>query len=42
MSHLIKIASRKEFASKELWEMHRLRAKVFKERMGWDESPRLY
>lgn len=36
MSHLIKIASRKEFASRELWEMHRLRAKVFKERMGWE------
>ena len=36
MSHLIKIASRKEFDSKELWEMHRLRAKVFKERMGWE------
>lgn len=36
MSHLIKIASRKEFASRDLWEMHRLRAKVFKERMGWE------
>lgn len=36
MSYLIKIASRKEFASKDLWEMHRLRAKVFKDRMGWD------
>lgn len=36
MSHLIKIASRKEFASKDLWEMHRLRAKVFKGRMGWE------
>jgi acyl homoserine lactone synthase len=36
MSHLIKIASRKEFASKDLWEMHRLRAKVFKDRMGWE------
>lgn len=36
MSHLIKIASRKEFDSRELWEMHRLRAKVFKERMGWE------
>ena len=32
MSHLIKIASRKEFASKDLLEMHRLRAKVFKGR----------
>ena len=36
MSHLIKIAPRKEFASKDLWEMHRLRAKVFKDRMGWE------
>jgi len=35
MSHLIKIASRKEFASKDLWEMHRLRAKIFNDRMGW-------
>ena len=36
MTHLIKIAPRKECDSKELWEMHRLRAKVFKERMGWE------
>jgi len=36
MSHLIKIASRKKFASKDLWEMHRLRAKVFNDRMGWE------
>lgn len=36
MSHTIKIASRKDFKSKELWNMYRLRAKVFKERMGWD------
>lgn len=36
MSYLIKIASRKEFDSMELWEMHRLRARVFKERMGWE------
>lgn len=36
MSNLIKIASRKEFASRELWEMHRLRAKVFNDRMGWE------
>ncbi|MBI5429187.1 MAG: GNAT family N-acetyltransferase [Nitrosomonadales bacterium] len=38
MSHLIKVASRKEFARKDLWEMHRLRAKVFRDRMGWDVS----
>jgi acyl homoserine lactone synthase len=36
MSQVISIASRKEFKSKELWNMYRLRAKVFKERMGWD------
>jgi acyl homoserine lactone synthase len=36
MSYLIKIATRKEFESKELWEMHRLRAIIFKERMGWE------
>jgi len=36
MSHLIKVASRKEYARKDLWEMHRLRAKVFKDRMGWE------
>lgn len=36
MTYLIKIAARKEFESKELWEMHRLRTKVFKERMGWE------
>jgi acyl homoserine lactone synthase len=36
MSHLIKIASRKKFARKDLWEMHRLRAKVFNDRMGWE------
>ncbi|HEX5337724.1 MAG TPA: acyl-homoserine-lactone synthase [Gallionella sp.] len=36
MSYHIKIASRKEFESKGLWEMHRLRTKVFKERMGWE------
>jgi len=36
MSHLINIGTRKEFASKDLWEMHRLRANVFKDRMGWE------
>lgn len=36
MSHLIKVALRKEFVRKDLWEMHRLRAKVFKDRMGWE------
>jgi len=36
MSYLIKIASRREFENRELFEMHRLRAKVFKEKMGWE------
>lgn len=36
MSLSIRIAARKDFSSKELWDMHRLRAKVFKGRMGWD------
>lgn len=36
MSHLIKVASRKEFASKDLREMHKLRAKIFRDRMGWE------
>lgn len=36
MSYLIKIAAREGFKSKELWEMYRLRAKVFKERMDWE------
>ena len=34
----IKIAARKDFQSIELWNMYRLRAKVFKGRMGWDVS----
>ena len=36
MSHLIKIASRRDFNNADLWEMHRLRAKVFKDKLGWD------
>jgi acyl homoserine lactone synthase len=36
MAQLIQIAPRGEFSSKELWGMYKLRAKVFKERMGWD------
>ena len=32
----IRIAARREFKSRELWEMHTLRAKVFKGRLGWD------
>ena len=36
MSLQIQIASRREFPIQELGDMHRLRAKVFKDRMGWD------
>lgn len=36
MSASIQIGPRREFQSNELWDMYRLRAKVFKERMKWD------
>lgn len=36
MSQMIRIAAREEFQRDELTGMYRLRAKVFKERMGWD------
>ena len=36
MPHQIRIASRREFDNEDLWEMHRMRAKVFKDKMGWD------
>jgi acyl homoserine lactone synthase len=36
MSLLIQIAARRDFNIDALGEMHKLRAKVFKERMGWD------
>jgi len=36
MSMQIRIAPRRAFASKELWEMHTLRAKVFRGRLGWE------
>ena len=32
----MQIAARREFKSRELWEMHILRAKVFKGRLGWE------
>jgi len=32
----IRIAPRRAFASNELWEMHTLRAKVFRGRLGWE------
>lgn len=36
MSLTIEIAPRKQFNNVQLWDMHKLRAKVFRERMGWD------
>ncbi|WP_307729115.1 acyl-homoserine-lactone synthase [Massilia sp. IC2-476] len=36
MNMQIKIAARREFKSKDLWEMHTLRAKVFSGRLGWE------
>jgi acyl homoserine lactone synthase len=32
----IRIAARRDFRSRDLWEMHKLRAKVFKDRLGWE------
>lgn len=36
MNMQITIAPRRAFASQELWEMHTLRAKVFRGRLGWE------
>jgi len=36
MSLTVEIASRQHFNRSDLWDMHKLRAKVFRERMGWD------
>ena len=36
MALQIRIAARRDFCSRDLWEMHRLRAKVFKGRLGWE------
>jgi acyl homoserine lactone synthase len=36
MSYRIKMAARKDFESKELWDMYKLRARIFRDRMGWD------
>ena len=36
MSLNIRIAARREFQSNDLCEMHKLRAKVFKDRLGWE------
>lgn len=38
MSQLIKVAARHDFQNQELWNMYRLRAHIFKDRMGWDVS----
>jgi acyl homoserine lactone synthase len=36
MTLQIRIAARRDFKSKDLWEMHALRAKVFSGRLGWE------
>ena len=36
MAMHIQIAARRDFKSPDLWEMHKLRAKVFKDRLGWE------
>lgn len=36
MALQFQIAPRRDFPSKILWDMHKLRAKVFKGRMGWE------
>ncbi len=36
MAMHIQIAARKDFKSLDLWEMHTLRARVFKDRLGWE------
>lgn len=36
MALQIQIAARRDFQNQDLWDMHKLRAKVFKDRMGWD------
>lgn len=36
MSRVIRIGQRGEFQSRDLWDMYRLRARVFRDRMGWN------
>lgn len=36
MALQIRIAARRDFKSRDLWEMHTLRARVFKDRLGWE------
>lgn len=38
MNQTIQVGARRDFQSKTLWEMHRLRARIFRERMGWEVS----
>lgn len=38
MKTSIQVGARRDFPSKTLWEMHRLRARIFRERMGWEVS----
>jgi acyl homoserine lactone synthase len=38
MKTSIQVGARRDYQSKTLWEMHRLRAKIFRERMGWEVS----
>ncbi|MEW6164272.1 MAG: acyl-homoserine-lactone synthase [Pseudomonadota bacterium] len=38
MKTSIQVGARRDFQSRTLWEMHRLRAKIFRERMGWEVS----
>lgn len=36
MSSNIQVGTRRDFSSKVLWDMHRLRTRVFKDRIGWE------
>jgi acyl homoserine lactone synthase len=36
MNKQIQVGMRRDFQSKDLWEMHRLRTRVFRDRMGWE------
>lgn len=36
MTMQIRIAARRDYKSRDLWEMHTLRAKVFRGRLGWE------
>jgi len=36
MSLTVEIATRRDFRNSDLWDMHKLRAKIFHTRMGWN------